>query len=71
MENGGEIYYSDTDSIVTNIKLSEDKISKTEIGKLKLEHKIDRGVFINTKVYCIMDKGGNFINRAKGVKSTS
>lgn len=33
---GGILYYSDTDSIVTNIKLSDDMIG-SEIGKLKLE----------------------------------
>ena len=71
LNKGGEIYYSDTDSIVTNIKLPDTLVSKTELGKLKLEHLVARGVFINSKVYCLIDEKGNFINRAKGVKSSS
>lgn len=69
------IYYSDTDSIVTDIKLPEDMISSTEIGKLKLEHEVEKGIFISGKTYCLVTKTDKkdkkFVNKAKGVKSTS
>ena len=38
LNNKGIIYYSDTDSIVTNIKLAQEMVSSSDIGKLKLEH---------------------------------
>ena len=71
LNKGGKIYYSDTDSIVTDIKLPDTLVSKTELGKLKLEHLVARGIFINSKIYCLIDENDNFINRAKGVKSSS
>lgn len=67
---GGNIYYSDTDSIVTDIKLSDNLISK-ELGKLKLEHEIDKGIFISGKIYCFYNKNGEFVSKAKGVDSKS
>lgn len=32
---GGKLYYSDTDSIVTNIELPKEMVDTKEIGKLK------------------------------------
>jgi len=37
LANGGKIYYSDTDSIVTDVALPSETVSDTELGKLKLE----------------------------------
>lgn len=71
LNKGGQLYYSDTDSIVTNLQLDDNMVNNKELGKLKLEHKIDRAIFISGKIYCFFDNKGNFINRAKGVKSTS
>jgi hypothetical protein len=71
LSKGGSIYYSDTDSIVTNTKLSGIMIDNKEIGKLKLEHKVKEGIFISGKTYCLYDDQGNFINKAKGIKSNS
>lgn len=68
---GGKVYYSDTDSIVTDIKLPEHMISPKDLGKLKLEHKIDKGIFISGKTYCFITDKGEYINKAKGVKSSS
>lgn len=68
---GGEIFYSDTDSIVTNIKLPNSLVNKNELGKLKLEHIIKKGIFITGKTYCLIDENDNFINKAKGIKSSS
>lgn len=67
---GGKIYYSDTDSIVTNIKL-DDNLIASEIGKLKLEHVISKAYFISSKTYCFINSEGLLIKKAKGVDSNS
>ena len=37
IDNGGMVYYCDTDSIITDKPLPDDMVSDTELGKLKLE----------------------------------
>jgi len=69
LEHGGNIYYTDTDSIITDLKLPEEFVSKNELGKLKLEHTIKEGYFVSDKTYCIVDIDGKITKRAKGVKS--
>jgi hypothetical protein len=69
LNSGGKIYYSDTDSIVTDLKLGDDLISPTEIGKLKLEHEISRAIFISGKSYCLETKDGKLVTKYKGVNS--
>lgn len=69
LSKGGNIFYWDTYSIVTNIKLSDNLVSSKEIGKLKLEHKVKKGIFITNKTYCLIDDKDKFINCAKGIKS--
>jgi len=49
LKMGGKIYYSNTDSIVTDIQLSDNYVSNKELGKLKLEHEIKDGIFISGK----------------------
>lgn len=71
LKHKGDIFYSDTDSIVTNIKLDDSMVSPTELGKLKLEHNIDKGIFISGKTYWLSNNKGEVINKAKGIKSTS
>lgn len=68
---GGEIYYSDTDSIVTNIQLPNSLVSHSEIGKLKLEHVLQEAVFISNKIYWMCDISGKTHVRSKGIKSSS
>lgn len=51
---GGNIYYSDTDSIVTDIKLPIDMVDPKALGKLKLEYEVKRGYFIGAKTYCLV-----------------
>lgn len=46
LSKGGKIFYSDTDSIVTDIKLSDCMVSSNELGKLKLEHLVKEGFFV-------------------------
>lgn len=69
LDNKGTIYYTDTDSIVTNLKLPEDFIHKSELGKLKLEHEIIEGYFISDKTYAFINSKGEIIKKAKGVES--
>jgi hypothetical protein len=71
MELGGFIYYSDTDSIVTNIKLLKKFVSSTELGKLKLEHIIQYGIFITGKTYCMINDKNKLISKAKGIQPKS
>lgn len=42
-----------------------------EIGKLKLEYKLDKAICISNKLYWLCDDKGNFINKAKCIKSNS
>jgi len=69
LNKGGEIYYSDTDSIVTNIELPQNLVDPIELGKLKLEYKVTRGYFISSKTYCLITKDNKkkFVAKCKGI----
>lgn len=58
LQNGGELYYCDTDSIFSSIPLPANMVSQTELGKWKLEDTIDaRNVeFISPKHYMANNK---------------
>lgn len=71
LAKGGTLYYTDTDSIVTNIKLDNSIVDSKTLGKLKLEHEIDKAVFIAPKLYALVDKNGKEIIRAKGISKNS
>jgi len=71
LNKAGNIYYSDTDSIVTDVELYADMVDVKSLGKLKLEHEIKKGIFISGKTYCFITTQGKYINKAKGVKSSS
>ena len=45
LSKGGNIYYSDTDSIATNLKLPDNMVSD-EIGKLKLVSRAKKAYFM-------------------------
>lgn len=60
------IYYCDTDSIITSEKLP----ISDELGKLKLEDKIDEFIAISPKVYAYTINGVEHI-KAKGIRSSS
>ena len=69
---GGKIYYSDTDSIVTNIQLSGSLVSPNKLGLLKLEYVSSEAIFISNKTYWMYDvTNGKIHTKAKGVKSSS
>ena len=71
LSKNGSIYYADTDSIVTDIKLDNDIVDPKLLGKLKLEHTVKKGIFVSGKTYCLIDNNDKTIKRAKGVKSNS
>jgi len=50
-EMGAEIYYCDTDSIVSNKKLPEEMLHPTQLGLLDVEGELFEGIFIQPKVY--------------------
>ena len=60
------LYYSDTDSIVIDRQL-DDKLIGTQLGQLKLEHVINKAVFLAPKVYGFIDVEGNEVIKIKGV----
>lgn len=71
LNTGGKIYYSDTDSIVTDIELPSELVSNNELGKFKLEYKVKEGIFISGKTYCLITQDDKLIKRAKGVNIDS
>ena len=57
LNKGGNVYYTDTDSIVTDIPLDADLVGN-ELGKFKVEYKIKEGYYISNKTYgvSLLDK---------------
>lgn len=47
----GNVYYCDTDSIVTDIHLDDDMVDKYQLGKFKLESEPKKALFLKPKVY--------------------
>ena len=66
----GDIYYSDTDSIVTGNKLPDEYINDG-LGNMKEEYNEDRiseAIFISPKLYGLRFKSGKEIVKARGVQ---
>jgi hypothetical protein len=61
---GGNIYYSDTDSLVTDILLPE---TPDELGNLKLEETFVEGEFLAPKVYRGVLENGKSVYKVKGM----
>lgn len=68
LKKGGNIYYTDTDSIVTNITL--DNVGNN-LGEFKLEHKIKKGYFLSAKTYGLILENGKTLCKSKGVLNNS
>jgi DNA polymerase type B, organellar and viral len=66
LNKGGEIYYTDTDSIVTNIPLDNDLVGN-KLGQFKLEYKIKEGYFISAKTYCLVLNDNSLVIKVKGL----
>ena len=47
----GEVYYCDTDSIVTDVELPADMVDPVELGKWDLESEPVKALFLKPKVY--------------------
>lgn len=56
-DEGGTIYYCDTDSVVTDIRLNTSK----EIGDISLQEEFKEGIFLLPKVYYLKTFEGNKI----------
>ena len=70
LSKGANIYYMDTDSIVTDIPLDPDLVGEG-LGQFKLEYKIKEGIFISSKTYCLIFEDGSYIVKSKGVYNNS
>jgi hypothetical protein len=70
LNNGGNIYYTDTDSIVTD-KPIDNALVGNGLGQFKLEYEIKEGYFISSKTYCLVLKDGEIIIKSKGAFSNS
>ena len=72
INNGGKIYYTDTDSLVIDINSLQfiRQYIGNEIGKFKIEHYIKEGFFISNKTYCLVLENGQIIIKSKGVINT-
>lgn len=64
----GDLLYTDTDSIVTSKPLPS-KYVGAEIGELKLEKNLAKGVFIAPKVYGGILNTGEAFTKVKGFKN--
>lgn len=71
LQAGGRIYYTDTDSLVTDIKLENSMVHPKNLGKFKLEHEVVDCYFLADKTYLIKNSKGEIIKKAKGVKKSS
>jgi hypothetical protein len=60
------LYYSDTDSAVTDRQLP-DSIVGGGLGQFKLEHVIERAIFLAPKVYGLVTADGTEIIKVKGI----
>lgn len=66
----GEVYYCDTDSIVTDVPFPDNILDKIELGKWDVESKPQYGLFIMPKVYVETD-GKNLTKKFKGVSKST
>jgi len=62
---GNNCIYSDTDSVVLEKEINSEFIG-LDIGQMKLEHKIKKGVFARKKLYAIQNDKDKFIIKASG-----
>ena len=61
------LFYSDTDSIFTDKPLSDDLISETILGKLKLEMIAKKAIFLAPKVYSLLSINDELKSKVKGL----
>jgi len=61
-----DCFYTDTDSAILGSPLPEEETSSIELGKLKLEHKVRKGIFLAPKSYYEIGEDGKIILKHKG-----
>jgi len=66
LKQGLEIYYSDTDSLVTNGPLPREYCDEARLGMLKLEQVFKEGIFAAPKIYYLELENGSTITKCKG-----
>jgi len=65
---GNPLIYSDTDSVVLKDKLDDQYVGK-ELGKMKLEYEIKRGIYLDKKLYAVETTNDKIIKKAVGMNS--
>jgi hypothetical protein len=70
LNNGANLYYSDTDSMVIDKELDPSLVDSAKLGYLKLEHTIEEGIFPLPKVYYLKTSEGE-VTKAKGYSGKS
>lgn len=71
LKKGGQIYYSDTDSLVLDKNYLLPEWIGPEIGKFKVVYDIEKAYFISNKTYCLILTNGEVIIKSKGVNNNS
>jgi len=70
LSEGGEIFYSDTDSLIVSKDIIPLMLEKgyigPNIGQFKIEHDIREGYFVSNKTYCLVTNDNKTIIKAKG-----
>lgn len=61
------LYYSDTDSCIFDSPLPDSMVG-TALGLFKLEHKIEKAIFLAPKVYAFITEEGDEVIKIKGLK---
>ena len=71
IERGGNIYYSDTDSLVLDKDFLNPNWLDNNIGQFKVEYDVKEAYFISNKTYCLILNNGETIIKTKGVINNS
>lgn len=66
-----DCYYTDTDSAVLGSPLEEEFLSSTELGKFKLENKVEEGYFLAPKSYALKTDHDDPIVKYKGAAKSA
>lgn len=68
LKKKGQVFYSDTDSIVTDLDLNliKPQLIGKELGEFKLEYLIKESYFISNKTYCLVTESNETIIKTKG-----
>jgi DNA polymerase type B, organellar and viral len=60
------LFYSDTDSLVTDGPMPSEYCDSSILGKLKLEHTFKEGIFVAPKIYYLELEDGSIVTKCKG-----